>query len=429
MEFTIKKLPESQLETEIKIPSSEFQSFIDKALFQLGQDLEIKGFRKGKIPKEILEKRLGQERILKEAGESAIRESYLKVVLENKIEAIGQPEIEILSPPQMGRDLLFKVRISILPEVILPDYKKIASSCKKRKVSVEGKEIEEALSWLKLSRAKFSQVLRPAQKGDFVEIEFSSPDIEGGQKQKDAFLLAQGRLIPGFEENLEGMTTGEEKTFSLRFPDNHFQKNLANKETSFEVKMLSVQKRELPEINDQFAQSLGQFENLTALKRSINQGLNLEKEIQEKQRLRREILQKIVKEVPWELPEVLILAEKNRMLENFKQDIESKFQTNFGDYLKRVNQTEEEIKKSFSQEAENRIESFLVLNKISQIENIQVSEEEVKAEVNKTLTQYPDIKEAEKGVDLEKLKLYIESELRNEKTLEMLENLTRPENV
>lgn len=444
MDFSIEKLPKSQLEIKIQISAPEFQGFIDKAIFQLGQNLKVKGFRKGKVPKEIIEKEIGQDKILKEAAQLAVRENYLRVISKNKITAVANPKTEILSSLRADKELLFKVKISVLPEIILPDYKKIAAFCKKKKVVVEEKEIEEALSFLQRSRAKFSQIARPAQKGDFVEIEFSSPNIGGGAKQKDAFLLGQGRLIPGFEEKLEGMEAGEKKTFSLQFPKKHFQppatfmekgaaqtndtKNgggLAGKEVHLEVKMISVQKMEPPEINDQFARSLGQFENVAALKQNIIRGLNLEKETQEKQRIHQEILKKIIEKISWEIPQVLIAAEENRMLENFKKEIADKFQISFEDYLKKVNQTEATVKQSLCQEAETRIKGFLVLNKIATAENIQTSEEEVKEEVNKVLNKYPDIETAKKELDLEKLKLYIESELRNRKVLEMLESLTR----
>ena len=423
MEFTIKKLPKSQLELEIKILAPEFQSFIDKAIFQLGQNLEIEGFRKGKAPKEIIEKNFGQDKILKEATQLAIRKNYLKVVSEKKITAMTNPEIEILSPPKIGKELLFKAKISVLPEIILPDYKKIAVNCEKKEVLVKEKEIEDTLLWLQRSRAKFSQIARPAQKGDFVEIEFSSPSIEGNAKKKDAFLLGQGHLIPGFEEELEGMEAGQEKKLSLQLSKEHFQKDLAGNSVDFEVKMLSVQKMELPELGDQLAKSLGQFENLAALKRNINQGLNLEKEMQEKQRLRQEILEKIINKVSWEIPKVLIAEEQNRMLDNFKKEIANKFQISFEEYLKKVKQTKEALWQTLQKRAEARIKGFLALNKISTTENIQVSEEEIKDGVSKVLNKYKNIEEAKKGVDLEKLKLYIENEIRNEKTLQFLESL------
>jgi len=436
MKFSIKKLPKSKIEILFEIPSKEFEDFIEKATFNLGNNLEIEGFRRGKIPKEILEKEIGKERILREAIEMAIKENYFKVIFERKFEPISQPEIEILSPTtfqensfnrikttKSGGGLIFKASFSILPEIELADFKKIASGIKRKEIEVPEKEIEDAILWLQKSRAKFIFKNQPAQKGDFVEINFQSPQIEGGVKQKDSFILGQGQFVGGFEENLEGMNFGEEKEFSLKFPENHSKPDLAGKEINFKVKMNSIQKMELPEINDQFAKSLGKFENLVALKRSIKEGLEIEKEIAESQRIRQEILEKICRNSSLEVPEILIEAEKNRLLEDLKERVARILQISFNDYLNKIKKSEEEIRNSFSLEAEDKVKKFLLLREISKIERISVSEEEMKEKINQFLKNYPS--EKLKELDLEKLKSYYEEEIRNEKTFQFLENLTK----
>jgi len=420
MKTSIKNLQKSQIEILVEIPTEEFKKFYDETIFSLGEDLEVKGFRKGKVPKEILEKEIGQERIFKEAVEVAIRKNYLKAILENKIEAISQPKIEILSSKE---GLIFKALISVLPEIILPDYKKIASEIKRQEISITKEEIEESLIQLQKSRAKFIFENRPAKKEDFVEIEFQSPKIEGGLKRKDSFILGQGHLIPGFEENLEGMNPGEEKEFSLRFPESHFQKEFAGNLINFKVKMNSVQKVELPEINDEFAKSLGKFESFNNLKENIKEGLIAEKEIAENQRVRQEILAKITEKSSLEIPKVLIETEKNRLLEDLKGRIFEIFKISFSDYLNKIKKSEEEIKNSFSPQAEERIKNSLILREISNREKIEVSEEEIKGEINQFLKNYPI--EKAKELDLEKLKIYYEEVIRDEKTFRLLESLTR----
>jgi trigger factor len=414
----IKKLPKSQLEILFEISAEEFQKFIDKAIFELGKDIEIEGFRKGKVPKEILEKEIPKGKILNEAIEMAVRENYLKVIFENKIEPISKPEIEIL-PSKDG--LVFKTIFSVLPEVILPDYKKIASNVKRKEILIEEKEILETLNWLQKSRAKFIFENRPAKKGDFVEIEYQSPQIENNLKIKDNFILGQGHFVLGFEENLEGMTPGQEKFFSLRFPDDYFQKNLAGNLVDFKVKMVSVQKMELPEINDDFAKSLGRFENLENLKKSIKEGIKMEKENYESQRIRGEILEKIAKETKVEIPEILIETEKKKMLENLKSLVSERLKIEFKDYLGKIKKDEKELFDSFSVEAENRIKYALILREISKREKIEVSEEEIKFSINEFLKNYPI--EKLKELDLDQLKSYYEEAIRNEKVLKMLEGL------
>jgi len=439
MKTKIEKLPKSEMEIEIEIPVEELDIFIERVFADFSKNLKIDGFREGKIPKEVIKREIGEDKIFREAGNIAIKEKYLQVISENKIEAVSPPEIKILKLAP-GNPLIFKARFPVLPEVNLPDYKKVASSCKKREIQVREEEIEGTLLQLQKSRAKFSQVERAAKVGDFVEIEFSSSQIEMGNPQKDGFLLGQGNLIPGFEKKLEGMKTGEEKDFSLTSISKHFQPpttfqeegfsqgnstksggGLAGKTVNFKVKMKSVKKMELPEITDQFIKSLGQFEDLSSLKQNIREGLKSEKGISERQRMRAEVLERINKEINLEIPDVLIEAERNRQLDMLKKYIASQLKISFEEYLKRVQKSEADVKNSF--QAEERIKNFLILREISKAENIEVSEEEVKTEINKTLRKFPDIEKAKKELDLGKLKSYYEEEIRNEKVLKLLESL------
>lgn len=425
MKLEIKKLPKSRIEILFEVPAEEVDKFREETISNLSKNLEIGGFRKGKIPKEIAEKEIGFKKILEETAEGAVRENYLKAILENKLEPLGQPEIEILKMA-FGSPLIFKIRVPVMPEVNLPDsnselgYKKIASEVKRNKISVQEKEIEDTLSWLQKSRAKFTLKNQPAEKGDFVEIEFQSPKIEAGLKKKDGFILGQGHLIPGFEENLIGMVFGQEKEFSLKFPESHSQKDLAGSLVDFKVKMNSIQEIELPEINDDWAKNLGNFENLEILKNSIREGINLEKEKEESQRIRQEILEKISQKSEIEIPEILIEEEKSRILEDLKKNVSEILKIPFQDYLSKIKKTEAGLKESFFPTAQKRIKNFLILREIAKREKINVSGEEAREEVNKILKNYS--LEKTKELDLERLKLYIEGEIRNEKTLQFLES-------
>jgi len=306
----------------------------------------------------------------------------------------------------------------------LPDYKKIAAQSKRKEILVEEKEIEDALIYLQKSRAKFIFENRPAKKGDFVEIDFRSSQIEAGLKKKDNFILGQGHFVPGFEENLEGMMPGQEKEFSLRFPENYSQKDLAGNLVDFKVKMNSVQKMVPPEINDEFAKSLGKFENLTELKKNISEGIKIEKENHESQRIRGEILGKINKETRMEIPEVLVETEKKRMLEDLKRLVSEKLKISLEQYLSQIKKTEKELLESFRPEAEKKIKYALILREISKREKISASEEEIKMAVNEFLKNYPDTEKVKKELDPGQLKSYYEEAIRNEKTLQFLEKLS-----
>lgn len=422
MEFSIQKLPKSQIEIFFEISTDEFKDYFEKAIENLGKEIELEGFRKGKVPKEILESKINQSEILEEATDLAIKENYVRAILENKIEVISSPEIEIIKIAK-GSPLEFKAKVSVLPEINLPDYKKIASDIERKEVFVEEKEIEESINWLQKSRAKFIFKKEPAKFGDFVEIEFQSPQIEGGLKRKDSFILGQGHFIPGFEKNLEGMTEGLEKEFSLKFPDNYFQKELTGKEVIFKVKMNSVQKIELPEITDSWAKNLGNFKNLAAFKKSVEEEIKTEKEIEESLRIRQEILKKITENSSFETPETLIESEKNRIFNNFKNKISETFKTPFEDYLNKIKKSEKEVRDSFSEEAQIIVKNLLILREIAKLEKIEVSQEEINKETDEILKNLAV--EKAKELDLEKLKMYIKDEIRKEKTLKYLESLAR----
>lgn len=365
MRASVKKLSDSEVELEIEIPAEEFDRSIERACLSFGKDLEIKGFRKGRAPKEFVEKEIGKEKILVEAANLSVEENYKKAVLENKIEAIFHPKIEIKKLAE-GNPFIFSAKTAVLPEVTLPDYKEIASKVEKKEVVVEDKEFDSALKWLQKSRAKFSAKNQSAQNGDFVEIEYSSLQI-GQEMQKDAFVLGEGHFLPGFEEKIIGMNPGEEKE--------NITLNKDGKEFILRVKIISVQNVELPELNDEFAKGLGKFDNLDALKKNIKQGLILEKEQIEKQRVRQEILEKIGKKTKIKIPDVLIENEQKQMLENLKKMVSERLKISFQDYLKKLGKTEEEVIGSFLLESEKKVRNYLILREIGKKE---LDSEEIK---------------------------------------------------
>jgi len=421
MKSKIKRLPKSEVELEIEVEAEVFEKFFENTLSQLTKELKLPGFRKGKVSREIALEKIGLENVLMEAAKIAVRESYLQTLSENKLEAISQPKIEILKVAHKN-PFCFRASFFVLPGIELPDYKKISSEVKKRDISVGESEVKETLSWLQKSRSTLKPLNRVSQKGDFVEIEFSCPQIEKGTPQKDNFVLGEGHALKDFEGQIENMKEGEQKKFSVTFPKDHPQKEIAGKTIDFDVKMLKVSEVQLSEINDQFAKDLGKFESLEKLKENIKEGIKMEKATEEGQRIREEILSEIEKALIFEVPEILIEAEKQRMLSTAKQTVPRDFKISFEEYLEKVKKSEKEILDSFEAEAKKRIKRSLVLREIAKNEKIAVSEEETKEEINKILTQYPDIDRTKKDIDLEGLKSYTEEIIRNEKVLTRLES-------
>ena len=422
MKTEIKKLEKSQIEINFELDEQEFQKHMDAAILHLKEHIKVDGFRKGHVPKEMVKERVGQENLLMEAGDIAVRESYLKYIKDNNLEPIGEPQIEILKIAE-GNPLLFKAVITVLPEIVLPDYKEIISHIKAKEVSVEDTEVEDTLNYLQRSRAKISQQDKEAEKKDFVEIVYEAEGINDGKEVNDKFVLGEGGFMKGFEDSIVGMSAGQKKEILVKFPDDAPRKDLAGKEVNFKVKMVSVQKMELPEINDEFAKQLGDFDSMLALKSNIKEGLTAEKHEGGKQKRRVEFLDRISEKINFEIPEKLVEAEQQRLMEDLKNNIASKFKISFEEYLASVKQTKEELKKTFAKEAEKRIKNFLVLKEIGKKESIEISEQELDEESNKALQNYS--KEQISKIDIKQFREYTRDVVYNEKVFQKLESFTK----
>ena len=423
MKVDSKKLPKSEAEVSIEIPWEEFKPYVDKAYSILGENIAVKGFRKGNVPQDILEKEIGQDKVLAQAADLTVKDKYPQAVYKENIEPISSPEVNIIKLAK-GNPFEFKVKVSVLPSIVLPDYKIIASKMEKKQVSITDKDVEDALKWVQQSRAVFTPLEREAKKDDFIEIEYQSPQIENNKIFEDKFIFGKANVAPGFEENLEGMKKDEQKEFSIVFPKEHNNKMLAGKNISFKVTIKSVQKMELPEMNDEFASKLGEFKDLDSLKKNIKENLEKEKELEQKQKIRNEVLEKIAQDCKCEIPEILVENQKDNLLEDLKQKVDQGLKIPFTEYLTQIKKTEKEIKDSFKDAAEKRVKNFLALREIGKKEEIKISKEEIEEEANKTLKNYPN-KEEVKKIDIERLKDYTQSAMYNEKVFKKLESFIK----
>jgi len=439
MKIETKKLPKSQLEITFELTAEEFAEHFEHAVGHLKSHVKVEGFRPGKAPNKMVEDKLKPEALLMEAGDHAVHHVYVDYIKSNKLEPIGQPEVSIvkivptaeLSRIRDARDsgrgvgtkepvFIFKAVITVLPDVELPDYKQIAKQVKGKEISVTEDEIQESINYLQKTRAKFTLKNDAAENKDFVEIEYSCKEIENGKLVKDQFVLGEGGLIKGFEENVIGMKAGEEKTFTIKFPE---KSPLAGKDGEFKVRVISVQKMELPEINDEFAKQLGAFDTLVALKNSMKEGITIEKTEAEKQRKRGEILEKIAEKAKFEMPEAMVEYEKQRLLEDLKNRISGSIKISFEEYLASIKQTEDQIKQTYQKEAEKRLRGFLVLRELGKKESVDVLDEEVTQEVAKSIKSYS--KEQLAKIDISELKEYTKGVLHNEKVFQILEKLSQ----
>lgn len=425
MEIKINSLQKSKKEIIVSLNQKDLLPFKEEALKELNKDLQINGYRLGKAPLSIAENHLSSLKVYERMTSLAIDQIYPKIIKDKKIQAIGYPSINItkIVPNQ---EVEFKAEVAIIPQVELPNYQEIAQKIpknKKESLTIEEKEIEQALLWLQDSRANLEQVSRPAEKEDIVTIDYQIKEdkklIENGEDKNYSFILGKGSFLPGFEDNIIGMKTGEEKKFELIVPKDWPQKNLQNKKLNINVSLKEIKTKKLPILNDEFAQSIGKFKTLEDLKKNIKEGLLLEKKQKETERWRLEALEKIIAETKIDLPEILVQNEIEKMIEELKAQLE-KMQLPFDKYLEQIKKSEEDLKKEFKELAEKRVSSALVLREIASIEKIEASEKEIEEKVNGILSQIPETEKKEK-INQDNLKEFALGIIRNEKVFEILE--------
>jgi len=422
MKNTIKDLPKSQKEISVEISAEEMEKHMNKALDKLAKNIKADGFRDGKVPKEVAEKKLGDAAIFEEASQLAIQDSYMKIIKENKLNPLGQPKAEITKAAP-GNSFEYKIIISVMPEIKLGDYKTVFGKMEVKKI--DDKMIEKEVQSLQKKKASYLTKDESAEKGDRVEIDFETRvggvKLEGGESKNHPLIIGEGKFVPGFEDKIIGMKKDDEKEFDLVFPEN-YKKDLAGKKASFKVKINLVQKVNLPELNDEFAKGLGKFENMEDLKKNIRKGMTMEEEGKAKEKLRGELIDQVVEKTTAEIPEVLIESELTNMLNEFKNNI-TKTGIEFEEYLKNVNTNLEKLKIEWQPMAEKRTKTGLVMREISLQEEIKISDEEIEQKVNETLKFYPNEEELRKNMDLEKFKDHMAGVIMNEKVFEILEKI------
>ena len=412
MKYEIKEATATKKKVEIEVSAEDFNNYYSQTLKKISADAEIPGFRKGKVPENMVEKRVTKEGVLSEAAEIAIRESWAKFLAESKEEAISQPQVEII---KIAKDnpLIFTAEFEILPEIKLP--KLDSAKVEKSSVEVTDQEVEDAIKWIQQSRAKYSEKISGAEDGDLVEFTFSCLDIENDPEKKDRIVLGKGHYIEGLEDTLRGMKREEVREFETQHPQEKKEKKI-----KISVKVDSVKKVEIPEINDEWVKGLGAFNTVEELKKDIKEGIKKDKEVAEIQRVREESIKKLIEKTEIEVPKTLIKREQDFMLNNIKERCLSELKINFEEYLKQVKKTEEEITKELEEIAKEKVKGFLVLHQIVKDEKIKVTEEEISQKLEEMLNQYPNKEEIKKTMDEVQVRLYIEDELKREKAFNLL---------
>lgn len=425
MKITKKDLEKRQVELTIELSVDELKPYLDKAAKKISQQVDIPGFRKGKIPYDVLKQNVGEATIYEEAFYDAVQETLPKAVEQEKLEVIGQPKVDIekVAP---GNPVSYKAVLSLMPNIKLGDYKTLKA--KRKKVEVDEKKVAQTFEDLKKMRAQEKLVNREAKNGDKVEINFeikqSGVVIEGGQGQKYPLMLGENKFIPGFEDQVVGMKKDQEKEFPITFPKDYFEKKLQGRKCDVKTKVLNVYELTLPEINDEFAKSFN-FKSKAEFEEKIKENINKEVEQKEKERLELSILEEIMEKSTFdEFPATLIDSEMDKMWHELKHNVEDSG-GKMEDYLKHIGKTEEEIKKDMKPQADKRIKTALISRAIAEAEKIEVSDKEAEEEIKKQTEPYKDNPEVQKQIQSDEYKRYVKNLLANKKTFELLESFVK----
>ncbi|MCF7820185.1 MAG: trigger factor [Candidatus Pacebacteria bacterium] len=423
MDINKKDLEKSQVELTVTLSVKEFEPYIKKGAEKLSEKVKIEGFRPGKAPLDVVKSKVGEMALLEEAAYLAINKTLDKALdegIDKDSQAVGQPQVSItkLAP---NNDLEYKLTVAVLPEVEITKYKDLG--IEEEKVEVDQKQIDKTLGQLAEMRAQEKIVDREIKEEDKVIVDiFMSQDkvpVEGGQSQDATIIIGKDYFVPGFDKQLLGAKKNEEKNFSLPFPENHHQKNLAGKMVEFKVKIKEVYERSIPKVDDDFAKTL-QFKGLNDLRSNLEKNVQAETEQKAKQKTEIKMLEELLKKAKvGELPQVLIDNEARNMLAELKKSVEQQGMK-FEDYLSSLKKSEEELTLELLPEAIKRVKVALVIRKIAQTEKIEVSDEEVNKQLEAILDQNKGKAEVEKMLKSQDYRNYLHNLLINQKVIKQL---------
>lgn len=425
MEITVTpKKERSEVEVLVEIPATDFQPFIERSAKKLSEQVSLKGFRPGKAPTKLVMEAVGVDRILHEAMDEAIPYFFAKAAMEKELEVVHRPSISV---EEIGLDVPFRFRavVEVMPDITLADP--TALSVKKRDVAVTDEQIDAELKHLAKMRAPLAQVSREAKQGDVATVDFQvkidGVVIEGGESKNHPIPIGEGRFVPGFEEGLLGTKAGDDKVFPIRFPEDYGKQELQGKEAQVSVHVHSVQERTVPEIDDAFAKSLGDFSDLAGLKSKMKENMELELVAKEQERYTGELAEMLMKKSSFgTIPPSLIEIEIDRRMEEFANML-SYQQKTVEQYIAEHSTTQEKMRADMKESAEKQVRIGLVLRQLAQAHEVTVSEEEITEEVNKQLAHFKNADHAHEQVDPEELREYAASTLKNRKTLDLLNSL------
>lgn len=373
----------------IEVEADQVNEALNKAFKKVVNRVQVPGFRKGKVPRQIFEAKFGVESLYQDAIDIILPEAYTYALQETGIEPIARPEVDI---EKFGKNEPMKLtaKVQVKPEVTLGEYKGLEVT--EMSTAVTAEEVEEELKRLQERHAELVPVEEgAAQLGDIAVIDFEGfidgEAFEGGQGEKHSLELGSNSFIPGFEDGVVGMAKEEEKDIQVTFPEDYHVDDLKGKVATFKVKVHDIKRKNLPELDDEFAKDVSEFESLEEFKKDLEEKIKARKERELRLHQEQTVIEKAAENATFVLPSVMVENEVNNMVEEFESRLRSQGM-NMELYYQFTNQTEEALKEQMKPDAEKRVRNNLVLEAIAKVEGLETTDEDLEKELQSMAEMY-----------------------------------------
>jgi trigger factor len=421
MQVTATPAPKSSVLLEIEVPADQLDRAVRDAVGRLSRRTRVAGFRPGKAPRPILERVLGPGAVLDEAVEHLVQSSYREAIVEQDIVPLTNADVEVVEAIE-GKPLRFKATVQVRPEVKLGDYANF--KFKPEIEAIDDAKIDNVVEELRDQNATLAAVEdRGAKDGDWAVIGFvgtrDGTPFDGGTTERMPLILGEDRLIPGFEANLVGLRPGESTAFDITFPEDYPEETLAGQQAHFAVDLKELREKVLPEADDAFAQSMGDYADLAALRAEVGERLRRNALDRARHEFSDQIIDYAVANSTIELPDILIDQEVEVMHDEFRSTL-ARQGISEPAYLKATEKTEADLHAEFRPRAEQRVKVLLVLSKIAETEGIDVPDADVEGQIELARTRYKGDPKTVAYFESERGHNFIRSTLRRTRTVETL---------
>ena len=389
MSLKIEKLEHNMAKLTIEVAAAEFEKAMQKAYLAQRGSVVIPGFRKGKAPRKMIEKMYGEGIFYEDAANDLIPGAYEEALKECEETIVSRPVIDV-EQIGSGKPFVFTAEVALKPEVTLGEYKGI--EVETEPVVVTEEDIQQEIDKERESNSRMIDVDdRPVENGDIIKLDYlgtvDDVPFEGGQAENYSLTIGSGSFIPGFEEQLIGTAIGEEKEVAVTFPENYHAADLAGREAVFKCKVNAIQKKELPEVDDDFAQDVSEFDTLEEYKEDIRKKLTERREADAKRVKENAVVEKIIENASMDIPEAMMMEQVNRMIEEFAGQITSQG-LSFDKYMEYTGMNRQMLEEQMKPEATKRIQNSLVLEAVAKAENIEISDERLDEELARMAESY-----------------------------------------